>query len=326
MCKRTIGVLTSGGDAPGMNAAIRSVVRSALARGYKVIGIRRGYQGLIEGDMFEMTARDVSDIMQRGGTVLYTARSKMFETTEGQEIAKKNCDAAGIDSLVVIGGDGSYRGALDLHRYGVKCVGIPGTIDNDIACTDYTIGYDTAQNTALDMIDRIKDTEMSHNRCSVIEVMGRHAGHIAVCVGAASGAVEVITTEKPYDVDAICEKMLNLKATGKMHFLIIVAEGAVLDGGTTSEAIAKEIQEKTGITARATILGHVQRGGSPTCYDRVIATKMGYYAVELLANGGDNRVIAVKNGKLIDYDITEALNMKKTYDERLHSLLTELAF
>ncbi len=318
---RTIGVLTSGGDAPGMNAAIRSVVRSALARGYRVIGIRRGYQGLIEGDMFEMTARDVSDIMQRGGTVLFTARSKMFETTEGQEIAKKNCDAAGIDSLVVIGGDGSYRGALDLHRYGVKCVGIPATIDNDISCTDYTIGYDTAQNTALDMIDRIKDTEMSHNRCSIIEVMGRHAGHIAVNVGAASGAIEVITKEKEYDIDATCKKMLDLKATGKTHFLIVVAEGV-----GHSEDIANEIESKTGITARATILGHVQRGGSPTCYDRTIATKMGYYAVELLANGGDNRVVAVKNGRLVDYDIVEALNMKKTYDERLHTLLAELAF
>lgn len=318
---RTLGVLTSGGDAPGMNAAIRSVVRSALARGYKVIGIRRGYQGLIEGDLFEMGPRDVSDIMQRGGTVLYTARSKMFQTTEGLEIARKNCEAVGLDSLVVIGGDGSYRGALDLYKYGVKCIGIPGTIDNDIACTDYTIGYDTAMNTALEMVDKIKDTEMSHNRCSVIEVMGRHAGHIAVNVGAATGAVEVFTPERPYDIDATCKKMLDLKATGKLHFVIIVAEGV-----GHSEDIAKEIEEKTGITARATILGHVQRGGSPSCYDRVMATKMGYYAVELLANGAENRVVAVKNGKLVDYDIVDALNMKKSYDERLHMLLSELAF
>lgn len=318
---RTLGVLTSGGDAPGMNAAIRSVVRSALARGYKVIGIRRGYQGLIEGDLFEMGPRDVSDIMQRGGTVLYTARSKMFQTTEGLEIARKNCEAVGLDSLVVIGGDGSYRGALDLYKYGVKCIGIPGTIDNDIACTDYTIGYDTAMNTALEMVDKIKDTEMSHNRCSVIEVMGRHAGHIAVNVGAATGAVEVFTPERPYDIDATCKKMLDLKATGKLHFVIIVAEGV-----GHSEDIAKEIEEKTGITARATILGHVQRGGSPSCYDRVMATKMGYYAVELLANGAYNRVVAVKNGKLVDYDIVDALNMKKSYDERLHMLLSELAF
>ena len=317
---RTIGVLTSGGDAPGMNAAIRSVVRSALARGYKVIGIRRGYQGLIEGDMFDMTARDVSDIMQRGGTVLYTARSEMFNTTEGQEIAKKNCDAAGIDSLVVIGGDGSYRGANDLHKYGVKCVGIPGTIDNDISCTDYTIGYDTAMNTALEMVDKIKDTEMSHNRCSVIEVMGRHAGHIAVNVGAAVGAVEVITTERPYDIDATCKKMLNLKANGKMHFVIIVAEAV-----GHSEEIAKEIEEKTGITARAAILGHVQRGGSPTVRDRVMASEMGYYAVELLEKGIGNRVVGLQNGKVCDFDIQEALSMKKPFNERLYKIANEIS-
>lgn len=318
---RTIGVLTSGGDAPGMNAAIRSVVRSALARGFKVIGIRRGYQGLIEGDMFEMCARDVSDIMQRGGTVLYTARSPEFETPAGVAKAKANCDAVGIDSLIVIGGDGTYRGALELHRLGVKIIGIPGTIDNDIACTEYTIGYDTAMNTALDMVDRIKDTEMSHQRCSVIEVMGRRAGHIAVNVGAATGAIEVFALEKPFDLDATCDKMLELRKTGKYHFVIVVAEGV-----GNSEKIAEYIEKKTKITARATILGHVQRGGSPTCYDRVIATKLGYYAVELLANGADNRIVAVKNGKLVDYDVEEALRMTKRYDDRLHDLLSELAF
>ncbi len=317
---RTIGILTSGGDAPGMNAAIRSVARSALARGYKVIGIRRGYQGLIEGDMFEIGPRDVSDIMHKGGTSLFTARSTEFVHLEGQKLAKKRCDEAGIDSLICIGGDGTFRGALDLYKLGVKCVGIPATIDNDIQCTDYTIGFDTAMNTALEMIDKIKDTEMSHNRCSVVEVMGRHAGHIAVNVGAATGAIEVVTPEREYDINAICGRIAYLKSTGKQHFLVIVAEGV-----GNSESIAQQIEAKTGVTSRATILGHVQRGGAPTCWDRVVATKMGYYAIELLANGAENRVVALRNGKLVDYDIVEALGMKKRYDERLHTLLGELA-
>lgn len=317
---RTIGILTSGGDAPGMNAAIRAVTRASIAKGYKVIGIRRGYQGLIDGDMFEMGPRDVSDIVQRGGTMLFTARSAQFMTEEGLEIAKKNCDDTGIDSLVCIGGDGTFRGALDISKHGVKCIGIPGTIDNDIACTDYTIGFDTALNTALDMIDRIKDTEMSHSRCSVVEVMGRRAGHIAVNVGVATGAVDVITVEKEYDLDAICQKMLSQKATGKTHFEIIVAEGI-----GHSEEIGKYIQDHTGIDTRVTILGHVQRGGAPTCTDRVIAARMGCYAVELLAMGAANRVIALKGGKLVDYDISEALGMKKKYDEHLHDLLADLS-
>ncbi len=317
---RTVGILTSGGDAPGMNAAIRAVTRASIARGYKVMGIRKGYQGLIDGDMFEMGARDVSDIVQRGGTMLYTARSKKFTTEEGVLLAKKNCDEAGIDSLVCIGGDGTFRGALDISKHGVKCICIPGTIDNDIACTDYTIGFDTALNTALEMIDRIKDTEMSHSRCSVVEVMGRRAGHIAVNVGVATGAVEVITVERPYDLDEICKKMLEQKATGKSHFEIIVAEGV-----GNSEQISNYIQEHTGIDSRATILGHVQRGGSPTCTDRVIAARMGCYAVELLGQGVSNRVIAVKGSRLVDYDIVEALGMKKNYDEHLHKLLGDLS-
>ena len=317
---KTIGVLTSGGDAPGMNAAVRAVTRAAINLGYKVIGIRRGYQGLIEGDMFELGPRDVSDIMQRGGTFLCTARSKKFTTPEGQKIAKANCEAAGIESLVCIGGDGTYRGALELSKLGVRCVGIPATIDNDIACTEYTIGFDTACNTALAMIDRIKDTEMSHSRCSVVEVMGRHAGHIAVNVGAATGALEVITVEKPYDLDVICEKILVQKASGKQHFEIVVAEGV-----GNAEEIGKYIQEHTGVDTRATILGHVQRGGSPTCTDRVMAAKLGYYAVELLDNGVSNRIVAVKNNKLVDYDIVDALNMQKTYDSRLHDLVSALS-
>lgn len=317
---KTIGILTSGGDAPGMNAAIRSVTRAGIAKGYRVIGIRRGYQGLIEGDMFEMNVRDVSDIVQRGGTMLFTARSKEFMTLEGQQAAKRSCDNAGIENVVCIGGDGTYRGALDLSKQGVNCIGIPGTIDNDISCTDYTIGYDTALNTALVMIDRIKDTEMSHSRCSVVEVMGRRAGHIAVNVGLATGATEVVTVERPYNLDDICAKMLSQKATGKTHFEIIVAEGV----GHSSE-IATYIQEHTGIDTRATVLGYVQRGGAPTCLDRVIAARIGCYAVELIDSGAKNRIVAVKNNRLVDYDIVEALSMTKGYDEHLHRLLSSLS-
>lgn len=317
---RTIGILTSGGDAPGMNAAIRAAARAGIAKGYKVIGIRRGYQGLIEGDMFEMGPRDVSDIVQRGGTMLFTARSKAFLTAEGQEAARLKCEEVGIDSLICIGGDGTYRGALDMTRMGIGCIGIPGTIDNDITCTEYTIGFDTATNTALEMIDKIKDTEMSHSRCSVVEVMGRRAGHIAVVVGVATGATEVITVERPYDLDSICKKILEQKSTGKKHFEIIVAEGV-----GHSDEIASYIQEHTGIDTRATILGYVQRGGAPSCYDRVMAARMGCFAVELLESGAKNRVIAVKNNKLVDYDIEEALGMQKKYDEHLHKLLATLS-
>ena len=320
----TLGILTSGGDAPGMNAAIRAVTRSAIARGYKVIGIRKGYQGLIDGDMYELGARDVSDILHRGGTMLFSARSKEFTTSEGLYKAKKNLENAGIESLVVIGGDGTYRGALDLSRLGVKCIGLPGTIDNDIVCTEYTIGYDTAQNTALEMLDKLKDTEMSHNRCSVVEVMGRNAGHIGVNVAAATGAIDCLTVEVPFDLDDICRKIIDQKNAGKTHFELIVCEGVVTKD-FTSDDIAKMIEAKTGVTSRATVLGHVQRGGSPTCYDRVMALKMGYYAVELLANGQCNRIVAVKNGKLVDYDIEEALKMQKGYDEKLHSVLRILS-
>ena len=300
-----------------MNAAIRAVARAALYKGYKVIGIRRGYQGLIDGDLFEMGPRDVSDIVQRGGTMLFTARSKAFMTLEGQQAAKQRCDEVGIDTLVCIGGDGTYRGALDISKLGVKCIGIPGTIDNDISCTEYTIGFDTAVNTCVEMIDKIKDTEMSHSRCSVIEVMGRRAGHIAVNVGAAT---EVITVERPYDLDDICKKVLEQKATGKKHFEIVVAEGV-----GHSEEIAKYIQEHTGIDSRATVLGYVQRGGAPSAHDRIIAARMGCYAVELIESGAYNRIIAVKNNKLVDYDIVEALGMSKMYDEHLHKLLSALS-
>lgn len=335
MTDMTIGLLTSGGDAPGMNAAIRSVTRSAIARGFRVIGIRRGYQGLLDGDMVELGAREVSDILHRGGTMLRTARSKEFATPDGVLKAKEKLAAAKIDALVVIGGDGTYRGALDLSRVGVKCIGLPGTIDNDIVCTEYTIGFDTAQNTALEMLDKLKDTEMSHNRCSVVEVMGRNAPHIGVRVAAATGAIDCIIRPDSPDpeervrmvkekVSEICEKITEQKSAGKSHFELIVCEGAVEDG-YTSDDIAKDIESVTKVTSRATVLGHVQRGGSPTCYDRVMALKMGYYAVELLANGYSNRIVASKNDKLVDYGIEEALKMQKGYDEKLHSVLKILS-
>ncbi|MCI8496791.1 MAG: 6-phosphofructokinase, partial [Clostridiales bacterium] len=265
--QKTIAVLTSGGDAPGMNAAVRSVVRSALYRGFKVLGVRRGYNGLIHGDMFEMNLRSVSDIIHRGGTMLYTARCPEFNTEAGMQKAISVCNDAGIEGIVVIGGDGSFRGARDLSNRGVNCVGIPGTIDNDISSSDYTVGFDTAMNTAMEMVDRLRDTAQSHDRCSVVEVMGRGAGYLALHVGIAVGATSVIVPEVPYDLERdVISRMRKTQRTGKKHFIIVVAEGI---GGV--EEMAKEIQAKTGIESRATILGHVQRGGSPTVNDRVMA-------------------------------------------------------
>ncbi len=306
---KTIGVLTSGGDAPGMNAAIRAVVRTAISLGMNVKGIRRGYNGLIEGDIIDLDLRSVSDIIHRGGTFLYTARSPKFKTEEGILQAVENCKKFGIEGIVVIGGDGSYRGARDLSNHGIPCVGIPGTIDNDITSTDYTIGFDTAMNTAMEMVDKIRDTAQSHDRCSVVEVMGRHAGHIAVQTGIAVGATSILVPEIEADVDAIIEKMNESSKTGKKHFIIVVAEGV---GGV--EEIAKKIEAGTGIESRATILGHVQRGGSPTVRDRVCATELGNAAVHLLNHGIGNRVVGYKNGELVDYDIFEALNMQKSLD------------
>ena len=318
---KKIGVLTSGGDAPGMNAAVRAVVRTALSKGMEVYGVRRGYVGLITGDIFQMDERSVSDIIHRGGTVLYTARCPEFRTQEGVAKAKAKCDELGIEGLVVIGGDGSFRGAADLSAMGMLCIGIPGTIDNDISCTDYTIGFDTAMNTAMELADKLRDTSQSHDRISVVVVMGRGAGHIAVNTGIACGATDIITKEVPYDLDAIAAAMLAKKAKGKQNFVVIVAESI---GG--SQEIANLLQEKTGIEARATILGHVQRGGSPTVRDRVEATRMGYYAVELLEQGVGNRVVGVKDNKLVDYDIQEALAMSKDYDEKLHHIAEQIAF
>ncbi|MCI6560888.1 MAG: 6-phosphofructokinase [Ruminococcus sp.] len=318
---KKIGVLTSGGDAPGMNAAVRAVVRTAISKGMEVYGIRRGYVGLITGDIFQMDARSVSDIIHRGGTMLYTARCPEFRTEEGLDKAKAKCEELGLEGIVVIGGDGSFRGAADLSARGILCVGIPGTIDNDIACTEYTIGYDTAMNTAMELADKLRDTSQSHDRCTVIEVMGRNAGYIAVNTGIACGAIEIITKEMPYDLDNIAKKMLEMKKTGKQNFVVVVAEGI-----GHAEEIARTLQEKTHVESRATVLGHVQRGGSPTLRDRVVASEMGHYAVELLEQGIGNRVVGMQQNKIVDFDIQEALAMKKPYDERLHHMAEEIGF
>ena len=318
---KNIGVLTSGGDAPGMNAAVRAVVRAAISKGMNVYGIHRGYVGLLTGDIFKTDEKSVSDIIHNGGTVLYTARCPEFKTKEGVAKAKAKCDELGIEGLVVIGGDGSFRGAADLSAMGMLCIGLPGTIDNDIACTDYTIGFDTAMNTAMDLVDKLRDTSQSHDRISVVEVMGRGAGHIAVNTGIACGATDIITKEVPYDLDQIAQTMLKKKANGKQNFVVVVAESI----GHAHE-IAAELQKKTGIEARATVLGHVQRGGRPTVRDRVEATRMGYYAVELLEKGIGNRVVGIKDSKIVDFDIQEALSMTKPYDEKLHHICEEIAF
>ncbi len=321
MSVKRIAVLTSGGDAPGMNAAVRSVARTALSKGVEVFGVYRGYNGLIHGDIFPMNLRSVSDIIHRGGTMLYTARSPEFCTEEGMQKAIKTCRENGIEGVVVIGGDGSFRGAQDLTRRGLPCIGIPGTIDNDIACCEYTIGYDTAMNTCMEMVDKLRDTAQSHDRCSVVEVMGRRAGYLALNVGIAVGATSIIVPEVPYDFERdIIKRMEATSATGKKHFIIVVAEGVghVID-------IAEQIEKRTGIESRATILGHVQRGGSPSIRDRILASQMGYYAVELLLNGKGNRVVAIQSDKIVDFDIEEALQMKKPFDFEMFNMAHQIS-
>lgn len=318
---KTIGVLTSGGDAPGMNAAIRSVVRSAIKKGLEVYGVYRGYNGLINGDIEKMDMRSVSDIIQRGGTILYTARCEEFRHEAGILKAKENCIKYGIDGMVVIGGDGSFRGAADLSSYGIPCVGIPGTIDNDIACSEYTIGYDTAMNTAVDMIDKIRDTAQSHYRCSVVEVMGRRAGYIALNTGIACGASCIILPEMEMNLNAVVDKIKLSKKIGKHHFIVLVTEGI----GNVHE-MASFIEEKTGIESRATVLGHVQRGGSPTVRDRIVASQLGYAAVELLYNNNSNRVVGLKDNKVVHYDIQESLKMKKDFDKDFYKMAHEISF
>ena len=321
MGAKSIAVLTSGGDAPGMNAAVRAVVRTGLNFGMKVYGVMRGYNGLLTGDLKEMNMRSVSDIMQHGGTALYTARSPEFNTPAGVEKAANMCREKGIEGVVVIGGDGSFRGARDLTNAGINCIGVPGTIDNDIACTDYTIGYDTALNTAMEMIDRIRDTTESHDRCSVVEVMGRRCGDIALNTGVAVGALTTLVPEIPYDFHRdVLDRIRLAQSTGKRHYIIVVAEGV----GNTEE-LAQRIQRHTGIETRATILGHVQRGGAPTLRDRVVASRMGYNAAELLFNGIGNRVVAMKGEQIVDFDITEALNMPRTFDEKMYRVSAVLS-
>ena len=321
MGAKSIAVLTSGGDAPGMNAAVRAVVRTGLNFGMKVYGVMRGYNGLLTGDLKEMNMRSVSDIMQHGGTALYTARSPEFNTPAGVEKAANMCREKGIEGVVVIGGDGSFRGARGLTNAGINCIGVPGTIDNDIACTDYTIGYDTALNTAMEMIDRIRDTTESHDRCSVVEVMGRRCGDIALNTGVAVGALTTLVPEIPYDFHRdVLDRIRLAQSTGKRHYIIVVAEGV----GNTEE-LAQRIQRHTGIETRATILGHVQRGGAPTLRDRVVASRMGYHAAELLFNGIGNRVVAMKGEQIVDFDITEALNMPRTFDEKMYRVSAVLS-
>ena len=318
---KTIGVLTSGGDAPGMNAAIRAVVRKSLTNGLKVKGIKRGYLGLLGEDIVDMEAHSVSDIIHTGGTILGTARCPEFHEEEIQQKAADICQAHGIDGVVVIGGDGSYRGALGLARHGINTIGVPGTIDLDIACTEYTIGFDTAINTAMEAIDKVRDTSSSHERCSIIEVMGRNAGYIALWTGVSNGAEDILLPEKyNFDEQALINNIVRSRKKGKKHHIVVNAEGI---GHSTS--MAKRIEAATGIETRATILGYLQRGGHPTCKDRFYASIMGAYAADLLWQGKSNRVVAYKNGKFVDFDMEEALNMTKGIDEYQYEVCRNLS-
>lgn len=316
MAQKSIAVLTSGGDAPGMNAAVRAVVRAGINKGMKVYGVYRGYNGLLNGDVQEMNLRSVSDIIGFGGTMLYTARSEEFATPAGIKKAADFCRSIDVSGVVVIGGDGSFRGARALTNAGINCIGIPGTIDNDIACSEYTVGFDTAMNTAIQMVDRIRDTAQSHDRCSIVEVMGRRCGDIALQTGIATGATAILVPEIPYNIERdVIQRIVNTQKTGKKHFIVVVAEGV----GKVAE-LANYIENRLGIETRATILGHVQRGGSPTLRDRVVASEMGFRAVELLEKNLGNRVVAMKDGKIVDLDINEALDMQRVFDEDLYKI------
>ena len=318
---RRIGVFTSGGDAPGMNAAIRAVVRTSLHLGIECIGIRRGYHGLINGDISRLDFESVSDISRRGGTMLYSARSKEFMNEDGRNKALATCKLMGLDALVGIGGDGTFRGLLSLAQCGISVVGIPGTIDNDIACSSYTIGYDTACNTAIECIDKLRDTMQSHERCSVVEVMGRHAGHLALYVGVACGATAVVIPEQELDYEHdLIEPIRRARINGRTHFMVIVAEG--VKGGAYE--VANQIREATALDTRVTILGHVQRGGAPSARDRVTATHMGYEAVRLLVEGKSGRVIGQQEDRYVDFDIEEALSMKKSLDLQTYTVMGAL--
>lgn len=318
---KTIGVLTSGGDAPGMNAAVRAVVRTACENGIKVYGINRGYQGLIEGDVRELNIRSVSDIIHRGGTMLYSARCKAFREEAGIQQAIETCKKLGIEGMVVIGGDGSFRGARDLSLRGIPCIGIPGTIDNDIVSSDYTIGYDTCLNTVMQMVDRVRDTVESHSRCIVVEVMGNRCGDLTLNAGIAVGATAIVIPEIQSDIEKhVIERIRRTQKTDKKHFIVMVAEGI---GGV--EELARKIEKECGVESRAVILGHVQRGGSPTVRDRVAASVMGYKAVQLLMQGIGNRVVVQKNDVVIDYDIYEALSMERSVNNELYKIAHEIS-
>ncbi len=318
---KTIGVLTSGGDAPGMNAAVRAVVRQALSKGLKVKGIKRGYAGLLQEEIYDMEAKDVSDIINRGGTILQTARCLEFKELEYQKKGAEICKKHGIDGIVVIGGDGSFQGAQKLANLGINTIGLPGTIDLDIACTEYTIGFDTAVNTAMEAIDKIRDTSTSHERCSIIEVMGRGAGYIALWCGIANGAEEVLLPEKyDFDEQKLVNNIIESRKRGKQHYIIINAEGI-----GHSASMAKRIEAATGMETRATILGHMQRGGNPTAKDRVYASTMGALAVDLLCEGKSNRVVGYRHGDFVDYDIDEALAMQKEIPEYQYEICKNLS-
>ena len=317
---KKIAILTSGGDAPGMNAAIRAVVRTALDQGLEVMGIERGYAGLINGEFFPMTRTSVSDIIQRGGTILRTARCLEFKQEEVRVRAAKILKAYGVDALVVIGGDGSFTGAKLLSKLGVKTVGLPGTIDNDLAYTDYTIGFDTTLNTVLDAINKIRDTSTSHERVSIVEVMGRHCGDIALYAGLAGGAEAILVPELGFDKDELCKTIMEGKRNGKMHNLILLAEGI---GGAFE--LAKEVEDVTGIETRATVLGHIQRGGSPSAFDRVLASRMGARAVEVLLEGKTSRVIGIRNNEIVDDDIDEALAVERSLNKELYKVAEVLS-
>lgn len=317
----TIAVLTSGGDAPGMNAAIRAVVREGCESGIKVYGINRGYQGLIDDDLRELNIRSVSDIIHRGGTMLYSARCAAFREEAGMQTAIETCKKHGIEGIVVIGGDGSFRGARDLSLRGIPCIGLPGTIDNDIVSSDYTIGYDTCLNTIMDMVDRIRDTVESHGRCMVVEVMGNKCGDLTLNAGIAVGATAIVIPEMNYDVEKhVIDRIRRTQQTDKKHFIIMVAEGI---GGVAE--LAAKIQEECGVETRSIVLGHVQRGGSPSARDRVMASVMGYEAVQLLKQGIGNRVVVMKDDKIVNFDIYEALNMKKPVDATLYNIAHEIS-
>ena len=323
---KRLGVLTSGGDAPGMNAAVRAVVRTAVSRGIECVGIRRGWSGLINSDFIPMNSSSVSHIINKGGTILYTARSAEFMQPEGREKAIATCKLLGLDGIVAIGGDGTFRGALALSRQGAETghkldvVGIPATIDNDIGCSHYTIGFDTACNTAVECIDKLRDTMQSHERCSVVEVMGRHAGYLALYVGIAVGATAVLIPERPVDFEQdVVEKIRRARLAGTTHYMVVVAEGA----GSAFD-IAKRIQEETGIDPRVTVLGHIQRGGSPTARDRETASRMGYEAVISLAEGRGNRIIATQDGRIVDLDMEAALAMTKQFEMERYAVLEAL--